>query len=54
MSDDPPYPLENLDEAKQLLNGFQLCEDLSVDDSLPVMKGKERWQEWRRAKRPIF
>lgn len=43
----PPYPLKNLEEAKSLLSGFHLHNDSAVEDSVSVMIGGERWQEWK-------
>src|SRR5262245_38100594 len=42
----PPYPLTN-GQAEQLFQSrFQLVRSESVTDSLPLFRGKERWQEW--------
>lgn len=41
----PPYPLTEA-RANDLLGKFSLVRNDSVDDSLPLFAGKERWQEW--------
>jgi hypothetical protein len=42
----PPYPLTN-GQAEQLFQSrFQLIRNESVTDSLPLFRGRERWQEW--------
>lgn len=44
----PPYPLTE-GSAKSLFgNLFTLTRTDPVTDSLPLFRGKERWQEWRR------
>ena len=45
----PPFPLRSQDELDGLLSGaFVRMEDEPVGDSIPVFRGKERWQVWRR------
>ena len=45
----PPFPLHAQEELAALLAGqFDPEENLSVEDSIPVFAGKERWQVWRR------
>jgi SAM-dependent methyltransferase len=45
----PPFPLHGQEELDRLLAGaFERLEDASVDDSIEVFRGKERWQAWRR------
>jgi SAM-dependent methyltransferase len=45
----PPFPLHGEDELDGLMRGsFERIEDAPVDDSIPVFRGKERWQVWRR------
>jgi SAM-dependent methyltransferase len=45
----PPFPLHSQQELDGLLSGaFTRIEDAPVDDSIPVFRGKERWQVWRR------
>lgn len=45
----PPFPLHAQDELDALLkHAFERTEDATVDDSIPVFAGKERWQIWRR------
>jgi ubiquinone/menaquinone biosynthesis C-methylase UbiE len=44
----PPYPISQ-EQLYELLGGwFKKIEDKSVEDSLPLFAGKERWQIWRR------
>jgi len=44
----PPHPLSQ-EQINALLGAdFELTEDMSVPDSLPLFAGKERWQIWRR------
>jgi SAM-dependent methyltransferase len=44
----PPYPISR-EQLHELLGGwFEKIEDRSVEDSLPLFAGKERWQIWRR------
>ena len=45
----PPFPLHDAVELEGLLQpAFVRVEDLSVEDSIPVFAGRERWQAWRR------
>jgi SAM-dependent methyltransferase len=45
----PPFALRSQDELDELLgNAFTRMEDAAVGDSIPVFRGKERWQVWRR------
>lgn len=45
----PPFPLHSQEELDGLLaNAFQREVDAPVPDSIPVFRGKERWQVWRR------
>jgi SAM-dependent methyltransferase len=45
----PPFPLHSQRELDELLRGaFERIEDAPVADSIPVFRGKERWQVWRR------
>ena len=45
----PPFPLHAQAELEALLEpGFERAEDADVGDSIPVFRGKERWQGWRR------
>ncbi len=45
----PPFPLHSPRELDDLLRGaFERIEDAPVADSIPVFRGKERWQVWRR------
>ncbi len=46
--DGPPFPLQDLDEAKNLLYQFELVEDLSISDSYSRSGGKERWGVWKK------
>lgn len=50
--DGPPFPLQHVEEAKQLLCHFELIEDLDVKGSSSVSDGKERWEQWE--KDPFF
>jgi len=44
----PPFSIHS-EHWKELLEPyFELLEDSSVSDSIPVFAGKERWQVWRR------
>ncbi|MBC3861188.1 methyltransferase domain-containing protein [Undibacterium jejuense] len=44
----PPFSIHR-ERWKELLEPyFELLEDSSVSDSIPVFAGKERWQVWRR------
>ena len=47
-TDPPPYPLTEGKAAELLADRFELTRSEPVSDSLPVFKGMERWQEWRR------
>jgi len=45
----PPFPLHGEAELDRLMHGsFERIEDAPVHDSIPVFRGKERWQVWRR------
>lgn len=45
----PPFALHAQAELDALLvPGFERTEDADVGDSIPVFRGKERWQVWRR------
>ena len=45
----PPFPLRSQHELDALLaEGFVREVDASVEDSIPVFAGKERWQQWKR------
>ena len=44
----PPYPLTEAQAAELLGDDFELIRSEPVSDSLPLFKGMERWQEWRR------
>ncbi|HUQ28599.1 MAG TPA: methyltransferase domain-containing protein [Usitatibacter sp.] len=45
----PPFPLHSQAELEALIGGaFERIEDAPVEDSIPVFRGKERWQVWRR------
>jgi thiopurine S-methyltransferase len=45
----PPFPLQGEAELDALMGGdFERVDDAAVDDSIPVFRGKERWQVWRR------
>jgi SAM-dependent methyltransferase len=45
----PPFPLHSQAELDTLLDpAFERIEDAPVPDSIPVFRGKERWQVWRR------
>jgi len=45
----PPFALHSQRELDELLRGgFERVEDAPVADSIPVFRGKERWQVWRR------
>ena len=46
--DPPPYPLTEAQAAQLLGHDFELIRTEPVSDSLPLFKGMERWQEWRR------
>ena len=49
----PPFALHSQEElAASLEPAFTRVEDLPVEDSIDVFKGKERWQVWRRASGP--
>jgi hypothetical protein len=47
-ADPPPYPLTEAQAVQLLGNNFELIRSDPVSDSLPLFKGMERWQEWRR------
>ncbi len=45
----PPFSLHSQRELDELLeDAFERLEDAPVADSIPVFRGKERWQVWRR------
>ena len=45
----PPFPLHGAAELDGLMRGgFERIDDAPVEDSIPVFRGKERWQVWRR------
>jgi hypothetical protein len=45
----PPFALHGQEELDALLTpSFERIEDTAVTDSIPVFRGKERWQVWRR------
>ena len=44
----PPYPISKNQLDALLGPWFQQIEDQPVEDSLPLLAGKERWQIWRR------
>ena len=44
----PPYPLTEAQACELLGDDFDLIRSEPVSDSLPLFKGMERWQEWRR------
>jgi hypothetical protein len=44
----PPYPISREQLHELLGRWFEKIEDKSVEDSLPLFAGKERWQIWRR------
>jgi hypothetical protein len=47
-SEPPPYPLTKAQALELLAEDFDLIRSEPVPDSLPLFKGMERWQEWRR------
>jgi SAM-dependent methyltransferase len=49
--DPPPHPLTKVQARKLLGSHFALTCDELVVDSLPVLAGRERWQEWTRLSR---
>lgn len=49
-SEPPPYPLTTAQADELFGRDFNLTQDEPVSDSLPVFAGKERWQEWTRAR----
>ena len=44
----PPFGMSQADVDALLLPHFECVENSAVEDSLPVFKGRERWQVWRR------
>lgn len=44
----PPFSIRRDDWQNLMSNDFTLLEDSDVSDSIPVFRGKERWQVWRR------
>ena len=44
----PPYPLTKAQASELFGEEFELIRSEPVSDSLPLFKGMERWQEWRR------
>ena len=47
----PPFGIVPHELDALLAPGFERLEDEPVEDSIPVFKGKERWQVWRRRDR---
>jgi hypothetical protein len=43
----PPYPISQFQLDELLGSWFEKIEENSVEDSLPLFTGKERWQIWR-------
>lgn len=48
-ADPPPYPLSKPKAVQIFGKHFRLLHDAKVSDSIPMFKGMERWQEWKRA-----
>ena len=48
----PPFGIARAELDALLLPHFECVEDVAVDDSIPVFKGKERWMLWRRRELP--
>ena len=46
----PPFGADRAALQAQLERHFVLEQDESVEDSIPVFQGKERWMSWRRKK----
>lgn len=44
----PPFGIDRARLAELMLPFFDLIEDAEVSDSIPVFRGKERWQVWQR------
>jgi len=44
----PPFGILPAELDELLAPNFECIEDASVDDSIPVFAGRERWQVWRR------
>jgi hypothetical protein len=44
----PPFGIARADLDALLSPSFELTEDESVADSIPVFAGRERWMTWRR------
>lgn len=44
----PPFPIPRAELDALLTGAFELIEDESVTDSIPVFAGRERWLSWRR------
>jgi thiopurine S-methyltransferase len=44
----PPFGLKAGELERLLAAAFDRIEDASVDDSIPVFAGGERWQVWYR------
>jgi len=44
----PPYPLTDATAGELFRRDFELARSETVEDSLPLFVGMERWQEWRR------
>ena len=44
----PPFPLSKAEALDLFGKDFLLVNSQSVNDSLPLFKGKERWQEWQK------
>jgi SAM-dependent methyltransferase len=47
----PPFGIEPDELEALLVPNFDRIEDEPVEDSIPVFKGRERWQLWRRKAR---
>lgn len=44
----PPFGIRGDELAALLAPAFDCLEDVTVDDSIPVFSGRERWQVWQR------
>ena len=44
----PPYPLTDESASQLLGRRFRRLSDTPIQDSVPVYKGMEHWQEWER------
>ena len=47
-TDPPPFPLTKTQALELFGEDFELIRSELVSDSLPLFKGMERWQDWRR------